>query len=94
MNQLSPEAWLLLTSSKKTGRITEEAKLDLLRCLDKLCLPSGFTMINKLPKEIEVIIVKYDLNRKQVGAQLKNWKDRKYNHAGKAYEKTSKELKS
>jgi hypothetical protein len=30
MNHLSPEAWLLLTSSKKTGRKREEAKLDLL----------------------------------------------------------------
>jgi hypothetical protein len=27
---LSPEAWLLLTSSKKAGRIIEEAKLDIL----------------------------------------------------------------
>ena len=39
-------------------------------------------------------MAKHDLNRQQIGAQLKNWKDRKYNHAGKAYEKTSEELKS
>ena len=83
----------IMAPAPVTKRITTEAKAALKQVFDDLNIPRNkLYCAATLPTEICEVAEEHTLVYSQIARQLSNWKDKKYNFAGKIYSRDPDEI--